>query len=229
MRTAWQRLVRFGFWLLYNPFAFTYDFVSWIVSMGEWREWQRAAFDHVPHEGWILDLAHGTGNLQLDMATRGMQSIGYDLSRSMGRIARRKLLRAKRPARLARGMAQRMPFADGVFSGIVSTFPSDFIVAEATIRECYRVLAADGALVIVPSAAFTGGGMIRRLLEFAYRVTGQQTGGDVNAAFITHMEAFARERFAPYGFEVRVASKKLKRSVAFVVVARKTQKADDAR
>lgn len=189
--------------------------------MGEWREWQRASFDHLPKDGWILDLAHGTGNLQLDLANRGMQSVGYDLSRSMGRITRRKLMRAKRSVRLAQGMAQQMPFADATFSGIVSTFPSDFILAEATIRECYRVLEADGVLVIVPSATFTGGGMIRRVLEFAYRATGQQTGGNMSDALLAHMESFARERFTPYGFEVSVASKRLKRSIAFVVVARK--------
>ncbi len=189
--------------------------------MGEWREWQRAALAHLSKDGWILDLAHGTGNLQLDLVACGFQAVGYDLSRSMGRIARRKLMRAKRPVRLVRGMAQQMPFADATMSGIISTFPSDFILAEATIFECYRVLAADGVLVIVPSATFTGGGIMRRALEFAYRVTGQQTGGDLSEALIKHMETFARQRFSPYGFEVMVTSKPLKRSIVFVIVARK--------
>ncbi|MBE2181805.1 MAG: methyltransferase domain-containing protein [Anaerolineae bacterium] len=221
MRAAWARLIRYGFWLLYNPFAFSYDLVSWIVSMGEWREWQRAALDHLPEDGTILDLAHGTGNLQLDLLARGRLAVGYDLSRSMGRITGRKLRREKRPVRLARGMAQQMPFADRMFTGIVSTFPSDFITAEATIQECSRVLRAGGLLVIVPSATFTGGGLMRRALEFAYRVTGQQTGGDLSEALVKHMETFARQRFSPYGFEVMVTSKPLNRSIVFVIVARK--------
>ena len=31
---AWRRLLQFGFRLLYREMAFTYDWVSWIVSLG---------------------------------------------------------------------------------------------------------------------------------------------------------------------------------------------------
>jgi hypothetical protein len=44
----WWRLVRFGFRLLYNEMAFTYDAVSAVVSLGEWRSWQRAALNFLP-------------------------------------------------------------------------------------------------------------------------------------------------------------------------------------
>ncbi|MBM4425321.1 MAG: hypothetical protein FJ030_18410, partial [Chloroflexi bacterium] len=33
-------LLRLAFRLLYNEFAFTYDLVSWAVSVGQWRQWQ---------------------------------------------------------------------------------------------------------------------------------------------------------------------------------------------
>src|SRR5258706_11178858 len=42
--------------------AFTYDAVSWIASLGEWREWQRAALKHlnVQPDAHVLELAwHG--------------------------------------------------------------------------------------------------------------------------------------------------------------------------
>ncbi|MCZ7544410.1 MAG: hypothetical protein M5R40_13175 [Anaerolineae bacterium] len=44
LERLWWALVRFGFRLLYNELAFTYDLVSRVVSLGQWRAWQRAAF-----------------------------------------------------------------------------------------------------------------------------------------------------------------------------------------
>src|SRR5258708_31450629 len=96
---AWWSLVHFGFRLLYNEMAFTYDSVSWIVSMGEWRSWQRAALKHlnVGPGTRVLELAHGTGNLQIDLHAAGLNPIGLDFSPYMGRIARDKLTRHRVP------------------------------------------------------------------------------------------------------------------------------------
>src|SRR5437868_2620777 len=95
IRSAYITLLRFGFRLLYNEMAFTYDLVSWIVSLGEWRSWQRAALKHLnaPPGSRILEVAHGTANLQLDLRAQGYDSIGLDLSKYMGQIARRKLIK----------------------------------------------------------------------------------------------------------------------------------------
>src|SRR5260221_7876255 len=96
---AWWRLVRFGFRLLYNEMAFTYDAVSWIVSLGEWRSWQRAALKHLNVEQGpqVLELAHGTANLQIDLYAAGISSIALDFSPYMGAIAQRKLSRQRIP------------------------------------------------------------------------------------------------------------------------------------
>jgi hypothetical protein len=54
MRSApslWWRLVRFGFRLLYNEFAFSYDLVSKVVSLGAWRCWQQSALKHLNDDG----------------------------------------------------------------------------------------------------------------------------------------------------------------------------------
>ena len=93
---VWWRLVRFGFRLLYNELAWTYDWVSWAVSLGRWRSWQRVALPllDAPRDGSVLELAHGTGNLLLDMLEAGLLPTGYDLSPNMGRNAQRKLRRA---------------------------------------------------------------------------------------------------------------------------------------
>lgn len=226
MSAAWWRFVRFGFWLLYQPFAFTYDAVSRLVSMGAWRSWTRVALTFVDAgAGRVLELAHGTGNLQLDLAAGGYDAVGYDLSPQMGRIARRKLMQAGYPAQLARGRAQALPFASDAFAAVIATFPTDFIADPRTLAEVRRVLRPDGVLVIVPGAAFTGGGALRWVLDAAYRITGQGTvdAGALSAAaradMIAQMEAMATAQFAPHGFDVRVALVDCPRSVAMVIVA----------
>ncbi len=210
---VWWRLVRFGFRLLYNEMAFTYDLVSQIVSLGEWRCWQRAALRHldVPPGARVLELAHGTGNLHLDLYAAGLQPVGLDLSRAMGRIARRKLARRGIMPALVRSRAQALPFPNSSFSTVVSTFPTEFIVDPATLAEVYRVLQPAGRLVFVPNGTLTGGGPARQGLELAYRATGQRGPWPPGV----------EERFTDAGFELTAAKAPCKRSYATVLIAMK--------
>jgi ubiquinone/menaquinone biosynthesis C-methylase UbiE len=215
MAKLWWRLVRFGFRLLYNECAFTYDWVSWLVSLGAWRCWQRASLKHLnvaPGDGLILELAHGTGNLQIDLQTAGYRTIGFDLSPHMGRIAGRKLRGAGLSARLVRGMAQQLPFNDGAFAAVVSTFPTNFIVMPETLREVNRVLAHGGRLVIVPNGVLTTGGVTEKGIEWLYRITGQHgEGGNASLA----------DFFTPYGFDATMVQETCPRSIAQVIIAQK--------
>jgi ubiquinone/menaquinone biosynthesis C-methylase UbiE len=210
---AWWALVRFAFRLLYNELAFTYDWVSKFVSFGAWRCWQRQALAHLaPVSGpFVLELAHGTGDLQLDLHAAGYRTVGYDLSPAMGRIAHAKLKRKGIAADLVRGTAGRLPFADTTFSAVISTFPTDFIVAPDTLREVHRVLRADGRLIIVPNAVFTGGGVSKNMLDWLYRITGQR--GDT--------QYDVRPYFEPHGFAVQVVQMPCPRSLVTVVIAQK--------
>jgi ubiquinone/menaquinone biosynthesis C-methylase UbiE len=174
LERGWWRLVKFGFRLLYNEMAFTYNWVANVVSLGQWWDWQRTALDFLPTDGLILELAHGTGRLQVELHQRGWRSAAIDLSADMGRIARRHLSRQGVPVRLARASAMALPFPDEAFSGIVATFPTEFIVAPETLAEVRRILVPGGRLVFVPNAIITKGGAARAALESAYRVTGQR-------------------------------------------------------
>jgi ubiquinone/menaquinone biosynthesis C-methylase UbiE len=211
--SLWWRLVRFGFRLLYNEMAFTYDLVSWVVSLGAWRSWQRAAINFLPDPatGVILELAHGTGNLQSDLHAAHYRSIGYDLSPAMGRIAQHKLQQQGISAVLARGRAEQLPFANASFAAVVSTFPTGFIFAPETLHEVNRVLQPGGKMIVVLNGVLTGGGIVKSFLEWLYRITGQrnETGFDVKSLF------------DGYGFDVSAHEVPLPRSIAQLIVATK--------
>jgi len=213
MVKLWWRLVRFGFRLLYNEMAFTYDLVSSIVSLGAWRCWQRAALKHLQVEpgSLILELAHGTGNLQIDLLKAGYRTVGYDLSPYMGRIAKAKLTEQDYPADLVRGKAQQLPFPSETFPAIVSTFPTDFIMQPETLREVYRILQPQGQFIIVPNGILTSGGVSGTGIEWLYRITGQRGGTNLNL----------QDFFTSCGFEANTFSEECPRSVAQVIVTRK--------
>jgi SAM-dependent methyltransferase len=209
--SLWWALVRFGFRLLYNELAFTYDTVSRIVSLGQWHDWQRAALKHLdaPPGAPILELAHGTGQFLIDLRTAGYETFSIDVSRAMGRIARRKLQRWGYWPRLVRARAQALPFPDQRFAAVVSTFPTEFIIAPATLAEVHRVLKPGGRLVVVFNGLLTANTAATNALELAFRITGQRGPWSVDV----------EQRIAAAGFNAQVISEPLEHSTALLMVA----------
>lgn len=170
----WWRLVHFGFHLLYNQFAWTYDAVAVVVSAGEWRAWQRAAISalNLPSGAYILEVAHGTGNLHLDLLRAGDRVVGIDLSPAMGRIAAAKLRRNGLQANLVRASAGALPLPSGAFDGLICTFPSEFLTHPETLSEFCRILALDGRFAVVLHGVLLRGWW-RPLLDVLFQATGQ--------------------------------------------------------
>ncbi|MCA9942941.1 MAG: class I SAM-dependent methyltransferase [Anaerolineales bacterium] len=225
----WFTLVRFGFRLLYYELAWTYDLVSWLVSLGEWSRWQRAALPFVQGPT-VLEIGHGPGHLLLALQAAGHTVVGVDLSPNMGRQAQRRLHKNKLPASLIRAKVQELPLQTAVFHTVLSTFPTDYIVDPESLTAIYRVLAPDGRLVVVPEGHLTGRGLLHRGIAWLFRITGQRSGAfSVDEAHNWPQprlwEPF-RQRFEAAGFMLTIEHVQLSRSVATVFIARKSPEPD---
>jgi ubiquinone/menaquinone biosynthesis C-methylase UbiE len=218
-QTWWRRLVLWGFHLLYNQMAWSYDLVSWLVSLGQWRDWQGAGVAFLMGQD-VLELAHGPGHMLVALKSADFHITGFDLSPSMSRMAQRRLRKAGLDVPLVRGRAETLPFASAVFDSILATFPAQFIVMPETLAALYRALRPGGRLVIVPEAHLTGGGPLTRFIEFLFAITGQRQAGTGDHAPSALWQR-AGERFERAGFAVTIEQVKLEKSIVTVVVAQK--------
>ncbi len=214
----WIKLVRFGFRLLYNEMAWTYDAVSWLVSLGHWRAWQAAALPFVMGER-VLEIGHGPGHMLAALEAQGFVVTGLDLSPYMGQMAQRRLGES---VPLVQGLVQQLPWPSAVFDTILSTFPTEYIVAPETVAALWRVLRANGRLVIVPEGHLTGHGLVHRFIDWLFTITGQRSVPfDFSEKEL--WAAFTRP-FQEVGFSVDIHTIQLEGSTATVIVATKPRK-----
>jgi ubiquinone/menaquinone biosynthesis C-methylase UbiE len=171
---AWRRFLACSFRLLYNELAWTYDPVSWLVSLGRWRQWQQTILPHLPPSGRVLEVGFGPGHFLRDLASAGYQTVGLELSPAMLRLAGRRLRRQRLDIALCRGDAGALPFTGSSFDAVVLTFPTPYVYDPAWLAQLPRVLKAGGRLIVVEMASFNGNRPIERGLESLYRVTGQR-------------------------------------------------------
>ena len=160
------------FHLLYHQFAWSYDFIANLVSLGRWQQWINTALPYLA-ESPILELGHGPGHLQIALRTKGVLSYGLDESREMGWLAYGRLVRSDNIPLLVSGYAQFMPFPKNTFAQVVATFPSEYIFNPDTVAEIRRVLQPGGVLVLLPLAWITGSSWYDRLAAWLFRATYQ--------------------------------------------------------
>ena len=213
VRNLLKFFLKLFYYMLYNPFAWTYDWVAAIVSRGRWVEWTHATLPFLSGKR-ILELGHGPGHLQVLLNQRGWQVFGLDLSRTMGNLTHRKLMLAGQPNRLVRGQAQQLPFSANVFDQVVSTFPAEFLFQPDTIVEIRRVLSPGGLLVVLPFAWVGRSSRIDRGLERLFRITHQAPERKDNKWKDDMVELFLKA-----GFDVRTETITLASSKVFVVLA----------
>lgn len=216
MRGLWW--VKFFFRLLYNEFAWAYDAVAWMVSLGQWTAWGRTTIPYLSGER-VLELAHGPGHLLVAMKVHGLSPVGIDLSPHMGRLVRRRLRKAGLAVPLVRARAQALPFCNGCFDSAVATFPTEFILDPATLRETARILRGGGGLIVAAWARLSERDPLSRFIGWLYRVTGQAEplpGGDEKV-------------LTEAGFTSRIVWERVGHSRVMLVVAKSPATHSDSR
>ncbi len=97
----------------------------------------------------VLDVGCGTGNYTLDLAGKGLEVTGIDISKPMLERARAKAARRGLTVRFVEADALDLPFRDGIFDAVVSVTALEFVPdMPAALREAFRVLKTGGRLVV---------------------------------------------------------------------------------
>ena len=142
-RTLLQRF----FGLLYTRLAWGYDMVAWLASAGQWYRWVGAALPFVKG-GPVLEVGCGRGRLLRPLTERGHQVTGLDYS---GEMARHAAQASGQP--VIQGDGRLLPFGDGQFATLVTTFPAPYVLEGETQREFARVVRPGGLWLWVDAPA----------------------------------------------------------------------------
>ena len=124
--------------LLYTRFAWAYDMVAWVVSAGQWYNWVETALPFI-EAGPVLEVGCGRGRLLDSIAKLGYSVTGVDYTIEMAQHARQT---SQQP--VIRGDGRQLPFKDGHFSTLITTFPAPYVLHAQTQQEFARVVQPGG-------------------------------------------------------------------------------------
>ena len=163
-----------GIQRMFSDIAPRYDFLNGLLSCRRDRYWRKEAVRALSPQagGTWLDLATGTGDIALEIASRGnsghFRVSGVDFSVDMLALASKKI-RARglqKVIALKAGAAENLAFRDKSFNGVVTAFGiRNFSDVEKGLREMKRVLKLRGKLVILEFSFPTN-----TALRLAYRL-----------------------------------------------------------
>ncbi len=145
---------------MFDRIAGLYDRMNTVMTAGLHHEWRRRATDlaQVPRGGRALDLATGTGDLALELATRvgpGGEVVGVDFSERMLELARtkadaRSASLAGARVRFESGNALALGFPDGEFDAATVAFGArNFSDLDRGLSEMARVVRPGGRVVVL--------------------------------------------------------------------------------
>ncbi|MCA1796579.1 MAG: bifunctional demethylmenaquinone methyltransferase/2-methoxy-6-polyprenyl-1,4-benzoquinol methylase UbiE [Desulfuromonadaceae bacterium] len=146
-----------GIRAMFDDIAPRYDLLNRLLSFGIDRRWRRYAVGQldIPPRGKVLDIATGTGDVALEIASRtpdSVQIIGEDLTQGMLIHARKKIAASPYAHRihLVNAPCEAIPHPDATFDGVTIAFGIRNVVErEAGLREMCRVLKPGGRAVVL--------------------------------------------------------------------------------
>ena len=137
---------------MFDRIAGLYDRMNSVMTAGLHHEWRRRAADlaELSPGDRALDVATGTGDLALELATRvtpGGEVVGMDFSERMLELARAK---AGALVRFESGNALALDYADGEFDAATVGFGArNFSDLQRGLSEMARVVRPGGRVVVL--------------------------------------------------------------------------------
>ena len=171
---------------LFDNIAPTYDFLNHFLSLGRDCYWRKKAVQELNgFEGWILDIATGTGDVAIEMIHQNnhhRKVFGLDFSPPMIKKAQGKILDKglTQTITLSLGDALSLPFRDNTFSASMIAFGLRNIVKkEQTLSEMVRVVQKSGKVIIL-EFTFPQKGLMRRLYPIYFQKVLPWVGGFIS-------------------------------------------------
>ena len=133
---------------MFDRIAGPYDLMNSVMTAGLHHRWRERAADlaRVGPGSRALDVATGTGDLAIELASRGASVVGSDFSEGMLEVARR-----KSPALTwEQGNALALPYPDASFDATTVGFGArNFSDLPQGLREMARVVRPGGRVVVL--------------------------------------------------------------------------------
>lgn len=137
---------------MFDSIAPRYDLLNDVLSVGQDRQWRKAAVRAVEaYSGeLVLDLAAGTGTSSESFTDRGSRVIACDFSQGMLRVgAQQRGGATARGVSCVAGDALALPFADGTFDAVTISFGLRNVHdTDQALAELLRVTRPGGRLVV---------------------------------------------------------------------------------
>jgi demethylmenaquinone methyltransferase/2-methoxy-6-polyprenyl-1,4-benzoquinol methylase len=154
---------------LFNSVAPRYDLLNHLLILRRDVYWRtRAARELNGVDGWILDIATGTGDVAIEIIRQGKgkrRVLGLDFSEPMLRKAYEKLLKKRLLSAINVNLADALflPFQDNTFNASVIAFGlRNILKKEQALAEMARVTKKGGKVIIL-EFTFPERGPMRRL------------------------------------------------------------------